>query len=358
MVHNFGNYGQNGFQNQHMMNGGQNHQRFGGMHGLPKQQQHSFHSQHGQHHGNHQHGGQLGHQHTISGGAYQSVTPHLQYGQQEMPNGAHEDDLGEEEKNQYIQEQQEIFQKCEDMSESHQRARTFAQQSKSITFGGPLGAGADESTVEEKVRNTTAQNQSRQAWTELDLGGQGLCALSTSLFKYAFLTRLDLPHNRLRSLPPVLGKLKQLEYLDVSFNHLERLPEEIGMLSNLRTLYICGNRLDELPYSLGYLYKLETLGIFPTPLTEGQKDALMAGGTRELIVHLLENMPGKFSIFVLDELDMLIFGSNCSSRRQSMASIRRSLARTRSSGRYFQSRHLQYLVRKICTKGQIRIRTR
>lgn len=218
----------------------------------------------------------------------------MPYGQQDLQNGNHEDDLGDDEKNPYWQEQQEIFQKCEDMSEGHQRARTFAQQSKSMTFGGPLGAGADDSVVEDKVRSATAQAQSRQAWTELDLGGQGLCALSYTLYKYKFLTRLDIPHNRLRQLSPAIGQLKQLEHLDVSFNHLERLPEEIGMLTNLKTLYLCGNRLEELPYSLGYLFKLDTIGVMHTPMTEGQKHALLTGGTRRLIHHLLENMPGKF----------------------------------------------------------------
>lgn len=290
MAHNFGVYNQNGFQQQHMMNGGQNHNRFNGMH-LPKQQ-HTFHQN--QHHNAQQQMGQIGHQHNISGGAFQSNTPNLHaYGQDQLQNGNRDDGIDDEYSgNEYWQEQQRLFEDCRDMSEGHHRARTYAQQSKSLTFGGPLGAAADDATVEDRVRSSTAQSQNRQAWTELDLGGQGLRALSSNLYQYSFLTRLDIPHNHLRELPAVLGQLKSLEYLDVSFNHLVALPDEIGMLTNLKTLLICGNReLNGLPWSIGYLFKLEAIAVLDTIMGEDQKQALLDGGTKALVNHLLENMP-------------------------------------------------------------------
>lgn len=293
MVHNFGVYGQNGFQQQqqHMMNGGQNHQRFNAMH-MPKQQQHSFH--HNQHHSSQQHGGQLGHQHNISASAFQSGTPHLGvYGQEHMQNGTRDDGMDDEYGgSEYWQEQHRLFEECRDQSESHQRARTFAQQSKSMAFGGPLGGATDDATMEDRVRSSMAQANSRQAWTELDFGGQGLRALSPNLYKYTFLTRLNLTHNGLVRLPETIGQLKQLEHLDVSFNNLVSLPDEIGMLTNLKILYLCGNAdLMGLPWSLGYLYKLETLAVYNINMTDDQKHAIAEGGTKGLINYLLENMP-------------------------------------------------------------------
>lgn len=297
MVHNYGVYNQNGFQQQHMMNGGQNHQRFNGMH-LPKQQ-HAFHQ--GQHHGNQQQVGHLGHQHNISGNAFQSTTPNLHpFGQDQLQNGNRDDGLEEEYGgNEYWQEQQRLFDECRDMSEGHHRARTYAQQSKTLSFGGPIGSAGDDAAVEDKVRSSTAQMQNRQAWTELDLGGQGLRALSSNLYQYSFLTRLDIPHNNLRELPAKMGQLKNLEYLDVSFNHLAALPDEIGMLTNLRTLLVCGNRdLTGLPSSVGYLYKLDTIAVMDTILPDDQKQALLDGGTKALVNHLLETMPDDCMLYL------------------------------------------------------------
>ena len=272
-----------------MLNGGQNHQRFnGGMH-IPKQQ-HSYHQN--QHH-NQQQGGHIGHQHNISGGAFQSGTPGVHgYGQDQLQNGNRDDGMEDEfSSNEHWQEQQRIYEDCRDTSEGHHRARTFAQQAKGLTFGGPLGSAADDSVVEDKVRSATAQAQSRQAWTELDLGGQGLRALSDNMWLYSFLTRLDLPHNALRTVPAAIGQLKSLEHLDLSFNHLESLPDEIGMLTNLKTLIVCGNReLSGLPPSVGYLFKLDTLAVMDTVMPEDQKQALLEGGAKQLVNHLLETM--------------------------------------------------------------------
>lgn len=210
-----------------------------------------------------------------------------------MQNGGRDDGIDDEYGgNEYWQEQHRLYDDCREQSESHQRARTFAQQSKSLTFGGPLGMGSEEASVEDKIRASTAQKNSQQAWTELDFGGQGLRALSSNLYKYTFLTRLDLTHNHLTRLPDAIGQLKQLEYLDVSFNLLESLPDEIGMLTNLKSLYLCGNpNLMGLPWSLGYLYKLDTIAIYQVNMPDDQKQAIAEGGTKALISHLLENMP-------------------------------------------------------------------
>lgn len=131
------------------------------------------------------------------------------------------------------------------------------------------------------------------------MGGQGLRALSDSLFKYDFLTRLNLPHNNLQTVSPALGKLRKLEYLDLSFNHLQQLPEEIGMLTNLKTLHISGNKGLPLPWALGYLYNLEFLSVMDCRLPEAFENAILEGGTRGLINFMLENMPGKDSLWQL-----------------------------------------------------------
>lgn len=292
MAHNFNMFNQNGFQNQHMMNGGQNHNRFGGMHIQQKHQ--NYHGHHNQHHANQQHSSQLGHQHNISGGAFPGNTSHLGFGQGgALQNGGDEamDHEEPDENNEYWQEQHKLIHSCSEASEGHHRARTVAQQTKGISFGGAHDNSSQD--VEDRVRSAVAKVINRSAWTELDLGGQGLCALSSSLFKYHFLTRLDLCHNNLRMLPPELGQLKRLEHLDISYNQLTTLPDEIGMLTNLNVLFLFANPLQTLPDSLGYLYKLNTIGIYGVPgITREQKTAFDNAGTKGLIHFMLENMPG------------------------------------------------------------------
>lgn len=282
-----------GYQTQNMINGAQNHQRYGGMH-MPKFQpnHHGHHNQVNQHHNAHHHNSHIGHQHNVSSGTFQSTTPQFQ--QEHIQNNHRNDGISEdmEEGNEFWLEQRRLCDDYATMNAPHERARTVAQQSKGMNFGGPLGG--DEMSLEDRSRTLTTTGQSKQVWSELDLGGQGLRALAPALFdSYQFLTRLDLGHNHLHHLPPAIGKLVNLEFLDLSYNELDYLPEEIGMLTNLRTLLLFANQIQVLNPELGYLQKLETLGVYGNPLDDELKAKMSDGGTRNLILYLRETMPGK-----------------------------------------------------------------
>lgn len=250
----------------------------------------------------------MGHQPNLSGGPFQGANQGLhQYNHDHMMNGARDDGAEDDFiSNEHYQEQRRLWEEAKEMHEGagHHRARQFAQQSKVVPgpFGGPLGAGGDDATVEDKIRAATTQQQNRNAWSELDMGGQGLRALSPTLFKFRFLTRLDLPGNALRMLPAAIGDLRNLEYLDISFNNLVSLPDELGMLSGLKTLLLSSNhQLTQLPWSAGYLHKLETLAMFETgywqEMPPDHKQAFLHGGVKGLVNQFLESMPDdcKFS---------------------------------------------------------------
>lgn len=273
---------------------------------------HGHHNQMPQHHNAHHQGGQMGHQHNISSGTFQSTTPHLtNYGHEQLQNGNRDSGVHDEldDTNEHWQEQRRLWDEYGGATESHHRARTVAQQSKGITFGGPLGGNNNEDmTFEDRVRTMVTPQQKGQIWTELDLGGQGLRALSAPLFRsYHFLTRLDLGHNTLNNLPSAIGQLKNLEFLDVSFNNLEDIPEEIGMLTNLKSLLLFGNNLEVLPSEIGYLYRLETLGILGNPIAQDPqiKAKMSEGGTKSVVNYLRETMPGKPHHHVLREKSLL-----------------------------------------------------
>lgn len=292
-------YNHNGQQGQHvMMNGGQNHQRYGMQ--MPKYQQHSHHPHHNQtnhHHNPHTQGGHMGHQHNYSSGNLGSSTPNLGgYGQNHNQNGVSDglqDDL-EEPMNEHWQKQLQLAAESRQASSPHHYARTLAQ---TYPRGGhPTGPGTatEDQQTEDTGRVKKAPQDTKQHWTEIDLGGQGLRALSDALFRYKFLARLHLNFNKLDHLPPAIGQLKYLTHLDVSSNLLVDLPEEVGMLTNLQELLLFDNHIQTLPSELGFLYNLETLGIQGNPLDEDLKAKIMHEGTKELIVYLRENMPGKF----------------------------------------------------------------
>ncbi|KAL9605824.1 MAG: hypothetical protein Q9179_001010 [Wetmoreana sp. 5 TL-2023] len=143
---------------------------------------------------------------------------------------------------------------------------------------------------EERNRATTNGEIRRQDWDAMDLSGQGLRALSPSLFcDYMFLAKLFIDHNRLTRLDPSLGQLRGLTHLDVSNNQLVEIPGEIGMLVNLKSLLLFDNNIHSLPSEIGYLYKLEMLGVEGNPLDEDLKEEIIQRGSKALVTHLREN---------------------------------------------------------------------
>lgn len=147
---------------------------------------------------------------------------------------------------------------------------------------------------EERNRATTNGEIRRQDWDAMDLSGQGLRALSPSLFcDYMFLGKLFIDNNRLTRLDPSLGSLRSLTHLDASNNELVDVPEEIGMLVNLKSLLLFDNNIHSLPNEIGYLYKLEMLGVEGNPLDEDMKDEIIRKGSRALVTHLRENTAGE-----------------------------------------------------------------
>lgn len=174
----------------------------------------------------------------------------------------------------------------------------MAQQTKGVQMlAGQTDA--NETAVE--------KSSSRQGWNAIDFGGQGLRAISTSLFGYDFLEKVYLNHNKLKALPPAIGQLRKLTHLDLSGNELTELPEEIGMLTNLKKLYLFDNNIRTLPYEMGYLYRLQTLGIEGNPLNEVLKSQIMKDGTKALIKYLREEMPGMSPLFSVSYPAFLVF---------------------------------------------------
>ncbi len=308
------------------MNGG-HHQRYMQPGLGNKYQQQSYQQHHGQqnnhHQQNHATGQGIGHQHTFSSGTLSSATPHSAF------NNLH---------NGHSNNGQAVMSENFTQSPLWQRQLQLAAESRQAQSQPNHHAKKDgvvslksrvnhQAAVEEVLddgeddRNRAISNieNSRQDWNALDLSGQGLRALSRSLFMYEFLTKLFLDDNRLPVLDPIIGQLRRLTHLDVSHNDIRDLPEEIGMLVNLKELLAFDNRLSTLPREIGNLFKLETLGIEGNPkLDDELKERIMQDGTKGLITYIRENAERKKNffppyldtiyIYAFSQADLLIAG--------------------------------------------------
>ncbi|KAJ1674703.1 Glucose-repressible alcohol dehydrogenase transcriptional effector [Spiromyces aspiralis] len=153
------------------------------------------------------------------------------------------------------------------------------------------GASRDHSLSTLAEDANGAEGLQMRTWTELDMGGMGLRALSPELFRYSFLTRLYINNNKLKVLPHNIHFLQNLVELDASANLLTQIPPELGLCCRLRELLLFDNRIDHVPYELGTLYMLETLGLEGNPVEKGVMDILQRDGTRVVIEYLRDSRP-------------------------------------------------------------------
>ncbi|CAJ1333141.1 unnamed protein product, partial [Effrenium voratum] len=81
---------------------------------------------------------------------------------------------------------------------------------------------------------------------ELDLTGNGLEELPSSVARLSKLVRLVVCRNKLSSLPPELAQLSKLQHLDAAENSLTAIPEPIIACPSLNELWLKGNPVDRL----------------------------------------------------------------------------------------------------------------
>eukprot|EP00931_Biecheleriopsis_adriatica_P091870 TRINITY_DN65733_c0_g1_i1.p1 TRINITY_DN65733_c0_g1~~TRINITY_DN65733_c0_g1_i1.p1 ORF type:complete len:289 (-),score=80.99 TRINITY_DN65733_c0_g1_i1:113-979(-) len=81
---------------------------------------------------------------------------------------------------------------------------------------------------------------------ELDLSGNGLEDVPSSVAGLDKLVRLVLSRNKIAALPQELGGLAKLQYLDAADNMLTAIPEAIIACPNLNELWLKGNPVNRL----------------------------------------------------------------------------------------------------------------
>lgn len=108
----------------------------------------------------------------------------------------------------------------------------------------------------------------------LDLQGNLLNALPSSLGKLSLLEKLELGQNCLTQLPSSLSKLTSLTFVDLMDNKLTEFPECLVKLTALTELDVSANAFVGFPTSLTKLTSLQKLGVsslriqkFPSAIT-------------------------------------------------------------------------------------------
>ncbi|CAH0038502.1 unnamed protein product [Clonostachys rhizophaga] len=182
-----------------------------------------------------------------------------------------------------------------DQQQPHYYARLKASENKGIGAPPPPStktqADGENDSSDRRKPWTSAEENKRQDWHNMDMSGQGLRNLATELFRYSFLNELYIASNKLTRLPKQIGELRQLRHLDASYNQISELPAELGMCTYLKQLLLFNNNITELPFELGSLHMLEMLGIEGNPLHTDVKQEIMEKGTKSLINALKEGGP-------------------------------------------------------------------
>ena len=93
----------------------------------------------------------------------------------------------------------------------------------------------------------------------LDLTGQKLTVLPSSVSKLKNLRAIYLTSNYLSQFPPELFSLTNLEEINLSENLITSVPKDIQLLKQLHVLNLTGNNVESLPPEIGDLTNLTTL---------------------------------------------------------------------------------------------------
>jgi Leucine-rich repeat (LRR) protein len=147
--------------------------------------------------------------------------------------------------------------------------------------------------------------------SQLDLSGNRLLEIPSSIGKCRHLVHLSAARNKLKALPPDIGRLGWLRRLDLSKNKLSFLPTQITGCSFIRRLNLSENNLSVLPPSIGRLHRLEQFSLARNRLEDlpGLPPALLV---LDLAHNRLERIPP--SLLALPALREVDLGYNRLSR--------------------------------------------
>jgi len=100
----------------------------------------------------------------------------------------------------------------------------------------------------------------------LNLFGQKLTAIPSSVFTMKNLTYLDLADNDISTIPPEIGQLTNLKWLYLNQNEITSIPDAINQLKNLQFFTIQYDKVALLPNDLSGMANMQLLIVQGNPL--------------------------------------------------------------------------------------------
>ncbi|HKY04170.1 MAG TPA: COR domain-containing protein, partial [Blastocatellia bacterium] len=144
----------------------------------------------------------------------------------------------------------------------------------------------------------------------LDLSGQDLNQIPSSVFYLINLQELHLSNNKLTELPSEIGNLSNLLYLYLDINQLTTLPSEIVHLDNLYLLYLDDNPMSVIPPEVFNLTSLHTFSFGGDELIAFPPEIDKLINLRGLLVLGAKFTPFPPEVFKLVHLDSLYLSGN------------------------------------------------
>lgn len=116
--------------------------------------------------------------------------------------------------------------------------------------------------LQDFVTNIRTEQQEALSGEVLDLSGQGLTSVPSSVFSRTDIVDLNLSNNALTgALPGEIRHLKNLRRLNVSNNRMTGIPAEVGQLAQLEELNYAGNSITGIPHEVGQLKNLKIFNL-------------------------------------------------------------------------------------------------
>lgn len=124
------------------------------------------------------------------------------------------------------------------------------------------GGLSDTPPITPEPEGANPAERQNQTGSTVDLSGQQLNSVPSTLFNQRDTVTLNLSQNNLQgALAAEVRQLSNLRELDLSYNNFTGVPAEVGQLTKLEVLNLSHNPLTGLPYEIGNLQNLRVLDL-------------------------------------------------------------------------------------------------
>ncbi|MCV6639487.1 COR domain-containing protein [Candidatus Albibeggiatoa sp. nov. NOAA] len=140
-----------------------------------------------------------------------------------------------------------------------------------------IGKKLYETHIRDVMHITNSYAMKKENILGLNLNGNGIEAIPSSIFLLKKLLKLSINNNRIKEIPIKLTKMENLISLDISSNKLSYIPKEISQLQKVTYLNLANNQIQRLPVEIIHLKDTCQLYTHENPLVIPPLEISMKG---------------------------------------------------------------------------------